>query len=129
MTPDAFREQAHGLGGLVVIHVGLTALRDFRVNFAVEIWTPTGLQLLGRVSGRHFLLRRVGGAGPGRGIGILFLSPPASPGGRLTSRKTLEDIAELYAARGGLHYGEGVTQLEHALQSAVLAKPRGRRPL
>lgn len=42
MTPDAFCKAAHGLGGLVVIYVGLTALRDFRVNFAVEIWTRLG---------------------------------------------------------------------------------------
>ncbi|HUE65188.1 MAG TPA: HD domain-containing protein [Rhizomicrobium sp.] len=38
---------------------------------------------------------------------------------------TLADIEQLYAARGGLHYGEGVTQLEHALQSAVLAEAQG----
>jgi len=31
-----------GLIGLVVIYVGLTALRDFRDNFAVEIWTGLG---------------------------------------------------------------------------------------
>ena len=36
--------------------------------------------------------------------------------------QSLEDIEQLYAAHGGLHYGEGVTQLEHALQSAVLAQ-------
>jgi hypothetical protein len=33
---------APGLIGLVVIYVGLTALRDFRDNFAVEIWTGLG---------------------------------------------------------------------------------------
>ena len=44
---------------------------------------------------------------------------------RLTS---LEDIELLYAARGGLHYGEGVTQLEHALQCAVLAQAEGAPP-
>lgn len=27
----------------------------------------------------------------------------------------LPQIGQLYAERGGLHYGEGVTQLEHAL--------------
>ena len=30
--------------------------------------------------------------------------------------------------RGGLHYGEGVTQLEHALQSAVLAESQASPP-
>jgi phosphonate degradation associated HDIG domain protein len=33
-----------------------------------------------------------------------------------------EGLARLYAMRGAEHYGEGVTQLEHALQSAVLAQ-------
>jgi phosphonate degradation associated HDIG domain protein len=36
--------------------------------------------------------------------------------------QSLEDIEQVYADRGGLHYGEGVTQLEHALQSAVLSQ-------
>jgi len=36
---------------------------------------------------------------------------------------TLEDIAQLFAERGGEQYtGEPVTQLEHALQSAALAE-------
>ena len=36
---------------------------------------------------------------------------------------TLEDIAQLFARRGGEQYaGEPVTQLEHALQSAALAE-------
>jgi len=36
---------------------------------------------------------------------------------------TLEDIAQLFAGRGGEQYaGEPVTQLEHALQSAALAE-------
>ena len=34
----------------------------------------------------------------------------------------LADIARLYATHGGLNYGEGVTQIEHALQSAALAE-------
>ncbi|HKT54910.1 MAG TPA: DUF5690 family protein [Caulobacteraceae bacterium] len=33
---------APGLLALIVIYVGLTALRDFRDNFAVEIWTGLG---------------------------------------------------------------------------------------
>jgi len=37
-----FSAFAPGLIGLVVIYVGLTALRDFRDNFAVEIWTGLG---------------------------------------------------------------------------------------
>ena len=43
----------------------------------------------------------------------------------MTGPTSLADIEQLYAARGGLHYGEGVTQLEHALQSAVLAEIQG----
>ena len=46
----------------------------------------------------------------------------------MTGPESLEDIAQLYAARGGLHYGEGVTQLEHALQSALMAQSRGSSP-
>jgi phosphonate degradation associated HDIG domain protein len=42
--------------------------------------------------------------------------------------QNLEEIEQLYAARGGLHYGEGVTQIEHALQSAVLAQAHGGSP-
>jgi hypothetical protein len=37
-----FGAYAPGLIGLVVIYVGLTALRDFRDNFAAEIWTGLG---------------------------------------------------------------------------------------
>jgi len=40
----------------------------------------------------------------------------------------LEDVERLYAARGGLTYGEGVTQLEHALQCAALAEADGATP-
>jgi phosphonate degradation associated HDIG domain protein len=46
----------------------------------------------------------------------------------MTGLNSLEDIERLYAARGGLHYGEGVTQLEHALQCAVLAQAEGAPP-
>ncbi len=46
----------------------------------------------------------------------------------MTGPQTLDDIAQLYAARGGLHYGEGVTQLEHALQSALMAQSQGSSP-
>lgn len=38
---------------------------------------------------------------------------------------SLEDIERLYAAHGGLSYGEDVTQLEHALQCAALAEASG----
>jgi phosphonate degradation associated HDIG domain protein len=41
---------------------------------------------------------------------------------------SLEDIERLYAARGGLSYGEGVTQMEHALQCAALAQAAGAAP-
>jgi phosphonate degradation associated HDIG domain protein len=37
----------------------------------------------------------------------------------------LEDIARLYAGRGGSSYGEGVSQIEHALQCAGLAQEQG----
>jgi hypothetical protein len=39
-----FRAFAPGLIGIVVIYVGLTALRDFRDNFAVEIWNGLGFK-------------------------------------------------------------------------------------
>ena len=39
-----FAAFAPGLIGLVVIYVGLTALRDFRDNFAVEIWSGLGFR-------------------------------------------------------------------------------------
>lgn len=40
---------------------------------------------------------------------------------------SLREVARLYATRGGLSYGEGVTQLEHALQCAALAEAAGAR--
>jgi len=40
----------------------------------------------------------------------------------------IEDIESLYAARGGLHYGEGVTQIEHALQCADIVEEQGAAP-
>src|SRR5271156_5702879 len=46
----------------------------------------------------------------------------------MTPLSTLEDIERLYAARGGLSYGEGVTQTEHALQCAGLAQAAGASP-
>jgi hypothetical protein len=39
-----FMAFAPGMIGLVAIYVGLTALRDFRDNFAVEIWNGLGFQ-------------------------------------------------------------------------------------
>ena len=39
-----FGAYAPGLVALVVIYVGLTALRDFRDNFAAEIWTGLGFK-------------------------------------------------------------------------------------
>ncbi|HVW73323.1 MAG TPA: DUF5690 family protein [Rhizomicrobium sp.] len=39
-----FAAFAPGLIGLIVIYVGLTALRDFRDNFAVEIWSGLGFR-------------------------------------------------------------------------------------
>jgi phosphonate degradation associated HDIG domain protein len=46
----------------------------------------------------------------------------------MTGPKSLADIEQLYAARGSLHYGEGVTQIEHALQCAILAEAEGSPP-
>jgi len=39
-----FKAFAPGLVGLVAVYVGLTALRDFRDNFAVEIWNGLGFR-------------------------------------------------------------------------------------
>jgi hypothetical protein len=39
-----FAAYAPGLVALIVIYVGLTALRDFRDNFAVEIWNGLGFK-------------------------------------------------------------------------------------
>jgi phosphonate degradation associated HDIG domain protein len=43
----------------------------------------------------------------------------------MTRLSNLKDIERLYAERGGLKYGEDVTQLEHALQCAALARDDG----
>ena len=40
----------------------------------------------------------------------------------------LQDIERLYALRGGLNYGENVTQREHAVQCAALAQESGGTP-
>ena len=37
----------------------------------------------------------------------------------------IEEILDLYRRRGGATYGEGVTQSQHALQSAWLAEKSG----
>src|ERR1700748_2061810 len=41
---DMFMAFAPGLVALVISYVGLTALRDFRDNFAVEIWNGLGFK-------------------------------------------------------------------------------------
>jgi phosphonate degradation associated HDIG domain protein len=46
----------------------------------------------------------------------------------LNKLSNLQDIEGLYAARGNLNYGEGVTQMEHALQCASLAEADGAGP-
>jgi phosphonate degradation associated HDIG domain protein len=38
---------------------------------------------------------------------------------------TVDDLFDLYATRGSRHYGEGVTQRDHALQCAALARSDG----
>ena len=47
----------------------------------------------------------------------------------LTMALTISDICLLFARKGGREYdGEGVTQLEHALQTAAQAEAAGARP-
>ena len=46
----------------------------------------------------------------------------------MTELNSIEDFVRLYDARGHLHYGEGVTQIEHALQSAALAEAQACPP-
>ncbi len=41
---------------------------------------------------------------------------------------SIEQIVHLYATQGALAYGEGVTQLEHAVQCAQLARQSGGSP-
>lgn len=41
---------------------------------------------------------------------------------------SLEDLDRLYATQGKLNYGEGVTQIDHALQCAALAEADGAAP-
>ena len=48
--------------------------------------------------------------------------PPVSPA---SSRNPVERILALFDAQGALAYGESVTQLEHALQCAQLARDEG----
>jgi len=38
---------------------------------------------------------------------------------------SIDDLFALFAARGGEHYGESITQLDHALQCAALAVANG----
>ena len=40
-------------------------------------------------------------------------------------QRVIEEIEDLFARYGGESYGEGVTQLEHALQTAALAEAEG----
>jgi gamma-butyrobetaine dioxygenase len=46
----------------------------------------------------------------------------------MTALASLEAIQSIYEARGGLTYGEGVTQIEHALQCAALVEAGGAAP-
>jgi phosphonate degradation associated HDIG domain protein len=46
----------------------------------------------------------------------------------MNALSSLEDIERLYATHGALHYGEGVSQMEHALQCAALAQAAGATP-
>jgi phosphonate degradation associated HDIG domain protein len=47
---------------------------------------------------------------------------------RMRRLSSLREIERLYATRGGLRYGEHVTQLEHALQCAAQAEAAGAAP-
>lgn len=46
----------------------------------------------------------------------------------MSGLSSLVEIERLYATRGDRHYGEGVTQVEHALQCAALAERAGAAP-
>ena len=46
----------------------------------------------------------------------------------MTAEDAVEAVLALYRARGGEHYGEGVSQTEHALQCAALAQAEGAPP-
>jgi [1-hydroxy-2-(trimethylamino)ethyl]phosphonate dioxygenase len=46
----------------------------------------------------------------------------------MTRLSSLTEIERLYATHGALNYGEDVTQIEHALQSAALAEAEGGEP-
>jgi gamma-butyrobetaine dioxygenase len=43
----------------------------------------------------------------------------------VTEPTTVDDLFALYESRGWQHYGEGITQVDHALQCAALAKADG----
>jgi phosphonate degradation associated HDIG domain protein len=43
----------------------------------------------------------------------------------MTPLSSIDDVVRLYAERGDLNYGENITQLEHALQCAVLIEEQG----
>jgi phosphonate degradation associated HDIG domain protein len=45
-----------------------------------------------------------------------------------TADRVVDEIAGLFARRGQEHYGEDITQLEHALQTAALARHLGSPP-
>jgi len=45
-----------------------------------------------------------------------------------TADRVVDEIAGLFARRGQEHYGEDITQLEHALQTAALARQAGSPP-
>lgn len=44
------------------------------------------------------------------------------------AERVVDEIAGLFARRGQEHYGEDITQLEHALQTAALARHAGSPP-
>ena len=39
--------------------------------------------------------------------------------------RTIDDVIDLYLRVGAAHYGEDVSQTEHALQCAALARSQG----
>src|ERR1700761_133998 len=53
---------------------------------------------------------------------------PPTTGAPMNRLPSLEALERLYAERAGAAYGEGVSQMEHALQCAVLAEADGAPP-
>ena len=53
------------------------------------------------------------------------MAPTATARRAVTNPNTVEELFALYAEKGDEHYGESITQTEHALQCAALARRDG----